>query len=271
MFALDAVAKLGADHACGAIVGTTGVVAAVGDQTFRFPLASVTKLFTAYATLIATEECTVALDDPVGPEGSTLAHLLAHASGLAPDDRKTSLAPPGTRRIYSNAGFEILADYVADRAAMPFREYLIEAVLLPLEMADADLDGSPASGGIASLADCVAFASELLSPTLVAEDSLRRATQVAFPGLDGVLPGFGRERPCDWGLGFEIRDAKSPHWTGKKNSSETFGHFGQQGSFIWIDPVASVALVVLSDRPFGAWAAEAWPVLSDAVLAEKAG
>ncbi|HLX78835.1 MAG TPA: hypothetical protein VKR27_08110, partial [Acidimicrobiales bacterium] len=62
---------------------------------------------------------------------------------------------------------------------------------------------------------------------------------------------------------------KSPHWTGKNNSTATFGHFGQLGSFIWVDPAVSVALVVLSDRAFGPWAAAAWPVVSDAVLAER--
>ena len=35
----------------------------------------------------------------------------------------------------------------------------------------------------------------------------------------------------------------------------------------WIDPVASVGLVALSDRDFDKWAAEAWPKLSDTVLA----
>ena len=58
------------------------------------------------------------------------------------------------------------------------------------------------------------------------------ATDVQFPGLTGVLPGFGVQRPNDWGLGFEIRDAKSPHWTGSANSGRTYGHFGQSGTFI---------------------------------------
>lgn len=267
-FAIDAVVTLGADHAAGAVVSPSGVIAAVGDQTFRFPLASVTKIFTAYAALIAWEERTVALDDPAGPAGSTLEHLLSHASGLAPDGPERVLAPPGTERIYSNLGFELLADHVADRAGIPFREYLIESVFLPLEMADAKLDGSPASGIAASLADCVAFVSELLEPTLVAPETLARATTVAFPGLVGVLPGFGRESPCDWGLGFELRDTKSPHWTGAKNSSGTYGHFGQSGSFIWIDPVEALALIVLTDRPFGPWAVEAWPRISDDILGE---
>ena len=89
---------------------------------------------------------------------------------------------------------------------------------------------------------------------------------VAFPGLDGVLPGFGRQQPNDWGLGCEIRDHKAPHWTAPDNSPATFGHFGQSGSFLWVDPAAQLACVSLSDTAFGPWAADRWPRLSAAVL-----
>jgi CubicO group peptidase (beta-lactamase class C family) len=42
--------------------------------------------------------------------------------------------------------------------------------------------------------------------------------------------------PNDWGLGFELRDTKEPHWTGTRNSPRTYGHFGGSGSFLWLDP-----------------------------------
>jgi CubicO group peptidase (beta-lactamase class C family) len=66
----------------------------------------------------------------------------------------------------------------------------------------------------------------------------------------------------------EIRGGKQPHWTGTTNAPSTFGHFGQSGSFLWIDPVAGVVCGGLSDRPFGPWAIRAWPELADAVLAD---
>jgi CubicO group peptidase (beta-lactamase class C family) len=72
--------------------------------------------------------------------------------------------------------------------------------------------------------------------------------------------------PNDWGLGFELRDRKSPHWTGTRNSPATFGHFGAAGTFLWVDPDAGLACAVLTDEPFGPWAVEAWPALGDAVL-----
>ncbi len=54
---------------------------------------------------------------------------------------------------------------------------------------------------------------------------------------------------------------------GRRNSPATFGHFGRSGTFLWVDPVAGLGVGCLTDRPFGAWAGEAWPALSDAVLA----
>ena len=101
-------------------------------------------------------------------------------------------------------------------------------------------------------------------------ETLAEATAVAFPGLIGVLPGFGRMDPNDWGLGVELRDEKRPHWTGERNSPRTFGHFGQSCSFLWVDPVAGVACASLCDRDFGNWAKDAWPRLSDAIIAELA-
>ena len=250
-------------NAAVAVIGPAS--ASRGDEERVYTWASVTKLLTALAALVAVEEGVVDLDDPAGPPGSTLRHLLAHASGLGPD-APTPLAEPGKRRIYSNAGFEVLADVVAGGAEMPFGEYLAKAVFGPLELRTT-LEGSPASGVRGTLADLCALGRELLSPTLVAPETLAEATAVAFPGLVGVLPGFGRMDPNDWGLGFELRDEKSPHWTGARNSPETFGHFGQSGGFLWVDPAAGIACACLTDAGFGDWAKEAWPQLSDGVLA----
>ena len=216
-----------------------------GDAARVFRWASVTKPVVALATLVAAEEGTIDLDEPAGPPGSTIRHLLAHASGL-PFEAGPPIAKPGTRRIYSNAGFEALAEALAEHAEMPFAEYLSKAVLEPLGM-NADLRESPAGG---------------------LHGTLEEATSVQFPGLVGVLPSFGRMEPNDWGLGFELRDAKAPHWTGANNSPRTFGHFGGSGTFLWVDPDAGIALGCLTDREFGDWAKEAWPRLSDAVLAE---
>lgn len=257
--------------ASAAVVRADGTLAGSrGPTGHRFGLASVTKPLCAYAVLVAVEEGAVELDEPAGPEGSTVRHLLAHASGYAFDQTR-AMAAPGTRRIYSNTGFEALADHVEKVTAIPFPVYLHEAVLRPLGMAASELVGSPAAGALSTVADLARFAAELQAPRLIAPATLAEATSVAFPGLRGVLPGYGGQTPNDWGLGFEIRDAKSPHWTGRSSSPRTFGHFGQSGTFLWVDPEAGAACVCLTDRDFGEWAMPRWPALTDAVLAELRG
>jgi CubicO group peptidase (beta-lactamase class C family) len=216
--------------------------------------------------LVAVEEGIVDLDEPAGPPGATVRHLLAHASGL-PLDGDTPIGRPGDRRIYSNTGFAVLGELVAARAEMAFADYLHAAVWAPLALS-ARLVGDPGSGAEGTVGDLAALGRELLAPTLVAGETLAEATAVQFPGLDGVLPGYGRLSPNDWGLGFELRDGKAPHWTGAGNSARTFGHFGRSGTFLWVDPDSGLALACLTDEPFGDWAKEAWPRLSDAVLSE---
>ena len=120
----------------------------------------------------------------------------------------------------------------------------------------------------ACLDDVLALGRELLAPTVIAPETLAEMTAVQFPGLDGVLPDFGRFSPLDWGLGVELKGAKVPHWSGSLTSPRSFGHFGGSGTFLWVDPVAGVACAVLTTRPFGEWAKAAWPPLSDAVLHE---
>jgi CubicO group peptidase (beta-lactamase class C family) len=179
-------------------------------------------------------------------------------------------AEPGARRLYSNAGFEVLGDHVAKATDIPFSEYLRQAVLDPLGMAATTLDGggSPAKDGVSSVADLARFAAELQAPRLLDPRTVAEAMTVQFPGTKGVLPGYGHQNPNDWGLGFEIRDGKAPHWTGASSSPRTFGHFGQSGTFLWVDPDAGLACTALTDRAFGPWATEVWPDFTDAVLRE---
>jgi CubicO group peptidase (beta-lactamase class C family) len=259
------------DTAAAAVVRRDGtVLGTYGPQERPFPLASVTKPLAAYAVLVGYEEGAYELDDPAGPDGSTVRHLLAHASGLAFDEHRV-MAAPGARRIYSNAGFEVLGDTVAKATGLPFAAYLAEAVLQPLGMAGTTLPGGPAAGGVSTVRDLTAFAAEVQAPRLLHPTTVAAATlEVAFPGLRGVLPGYGMQPANDWGLGFEIRGTKSPHWTSPRSAPSTFGHFGQSGTFLWFDPQAGASCAVLTDRAFGAWTTEHWPALTTAILTELA-
>jgi CubicO group peptidase (beta-lactamase class C family) len=246
MQSLRAIDDWGAGLAAAGVVRADGIVDTYGPRDVAGRWASVTKLLTGLAVLVAVEEGVVELDEH-------LRRLLSHAGER--------------RRQYSNEAVEEAAAIVAAGAEMPFADYFHEAVVGPLDLRGS-LQGSPASGYVGPLDDLLALGRELLAPTLIAQETLDEATTVQFPGLAGVLPSWGRQDPNDWGLAFELRDHKSPHWTGAHNSPRTFGHFGQLGTFIWVDPELRAACGVLTNRDFGDWAKEAWPAFNDAVVAE---
>ncbi|WP_404290923.1 serine hydrolase domain-containing protein [Glutamicibacter arilaitensis] len=256
------------DNAVSVIVNGDGaIVATHGDTSRVYPLASVTKLLSTYAFLIALEEEAITLEDPAGPDGSTVHHLLAHTAGFD-FDSKTIRYAVGTKRGYSNAGFEVLAEHLEKDTGMSFSEYAQEAVFTPLGMSNTEIDGSCAKDGKSTASDLALFAAELLNPTLLAPQTLADATSIHFENLAGILPGYGRQNPNDWGLGFEIRSTKSPHWTGPSHPATTFGHFGQSGTFLWVDPENRLACVTLTDKPFGPWAVEAWAQFNEKIQNE---
>ena len=132
-----------------AVVDVNGLVASRGDIEQVFALASITKLVTALSMLVAVEEGTVSWTDLVTP-GITLANLMSHSAGVRPEgvgrDESISVAAPGTRRIYSNAGFEMAAAHLVARSRIPFGQYVAEAVLDPLELSLTSLAGQAATG-----------------------------------------------------------------------------------------------------------------------------
>ena len=250
-----------------------------------FPFASVTKPIVAWSALVAVERGLLDLEAPAGAgtahgpagagaaramlPGATVRHLLAHASGIA-FDSDAVLAAPGTRRIYSNRGIEILGERLQEATATPLERWVETTVLEPLGMSSVLVPGSPAHSGEGTARDLAVFAGELAAPRLISASLAAEATSVVFPGLDGVLPGYGRQAPNDFGLGVEVRGHKHPHWTGKACSPAAFGHFGQSGSFIWVDPEARRQAVFLGERRFAAVHKDAWPDLCDQILALEA-
>jgi len=259
----------GADHAAAVVLGNRPL-ARRGDAGWVFGWASVTKLLTAWTTLIAVERGIIDFDEAQGPPGATVRHLLAHTSGWS-FDGLAILAAPGTRRIYSNTGFDRLGALLEERLGQPYESVLRTLVLDPLGMTRTHLLDRPSQGLHGPLADLERFAVELRRPSLITAETAALSTTVAFPGVKGVVPGIGNFEPCDWGLGLELHDGKRPHWMGETNSPATFGHFGGAGTMVWVDPAADLACVVLTDREFGRWALDAWPRFSDAVLRSAAG
>lgn len=267
----DLVEDWPVDTVAAAVVGEgRGVMAATGDQSWSTRVASITKVVVAYAALVAVEERTLDLDGAAGRQGATVRHLLSHAAGYDFDSARMA-ADVGVRRVYSNVGFETFGTHLADAAGIPVGVYVKEGVLDPLGMVSSKLVGSPAHGLHSTVDDLARFSGELLVPTLIAPTTHAQIGTPQFPELGGVLPGFGRFEPNPWGIGAEIKGGKQPHWMGSATSPSTFGHFGGSGTLLWVDPEIGLAVVVLTDRDFGSWAVEAWPVFSDAVVARFGG
>ncbi|GAA0995948.1 serine hydrolase domain-containing protein [Nocardiopsis tropica] len=267
---LAELAEWPVENAAGALLRTdeARTVDTYGDLDAEYELASVTKLLVAYGVLVAIEEEAITLDQPAGPRGSTVEHLLAHASGIAFDSADVQ-APPATQRIYSSYGYELLADLIAAEADIPFPDYLDEAVFAPLGMTRTRLAGPAGHGARSTVADLSRFAAEIAAPTLLDPRTVDRAQAVHFPGLPGFVPGYGKFANNTWGLGFEVKGDKRAHWTGTRNSPRTVGHFGQAGTYLWFDPDLRLAAVVLTDRPFGAWAKPLWSEFNDRLISQE--
>ena len=184
-----------------------------------------------------------------------------------PSTARTPIAEPGRRRIYSNTGFEVLAEAVAAARRDAVR-------------------GLPARGGARAARDaapsCAArrrrAARHPRRPRCALGRELQRAeARRARDARRGDLGPVPRPRSacCRTSAAWtrttgasasSCATRSSRTGPATRNSPRTFGHFGGSGTFLWVDPEADVALACLTDRDFGPWALEAWPALSDAVL-----
>ncbi len=242
-----------------ALVDVDGIVASAGDTGVSHPWASVTKIIAALSVLDVVHDGLLDLDDPAGPPGATVRHLLAHASGLAFDETRV-IARPGTRRVYSNVGIDTAVSAACAASRAPDAATLItNRVLLPLGMRGTRLTGPASHGAVGPLEDLARLAAELIDPRVLPARVVADAANPAFPGLAGLLPGYGKQVPNDWGLGLELKGGKCPHWMPPEAPADAFGHFGQAGSFLWVDRSCLVAAVALTGTPFGPWAVDAWP------------
>ena len=255
-----------------ALVGVTGpdvTLAVQGDAQAVMPLASVTKLLTVWGAFIAVERELIDLDEPAGPEGATVLNLLDHTSGL-PMEGDRPLAQPGKRRIYSNAGIEALAAHIADAAGMPFADWMLREVTRPLGMERTDVTGRASADARSCIEDLLIFGREVLRPTLIPPALRDLALTVSHPGLRGVVPGYGSFEDCQWGLGFELKGVKSPHWLADSFPPGTAGHFGALGSFLFIDRSRDLAAAFLSGVPFDDEHKRLWPALTEEIATRYA-
>ena len=223
MGVLDPLGTWPVGSAAAAVVDAGGtVLETYGDQGAVFWLASVTKPLVALSVLVASRRArspwttrpAPGLDRPAPARarrrhrpGQEPRHRQARTAGSTPTPASTSSATAWPRSPASPAPTTAPG---AVRAAGPGRDRAGRAA-------------RTAAAGPAS-ADLATVVAELLAPrALLHPSTVAELATVQFPGLSGVVPGFGRQPTNDWGLGFEVRDSKSPHWTGAANSPATFG------------------------------------------------
>lgn len=281
-----------------------------------FRIASVTKLFTATAVVMLDEAGALGLDDPVkehlpwfeivrppetGTAPITVRHLLTHTSGLPRDSRLTNFsrlyqpprqeaiaalpdqrleAPPGEAYAYSNLGYGVLGELIAEASGTSYAEYLESRILRPLEMSRTLVHPTPGdhtawghearrpddSRGKADFWD-LGFATPAGGMASSVEDLARfvRFQLAPYNGLDPPL------LPAE-----EIRDMHSVHhvmdpsrggsgfgWGVEVSNDQHIVYHGgelpEQTSFVLIDLKVRIGVVVLTnarDADAGALAQE---------------
>jgi CubicO group peptidase (beta-lactamase class C family) len=230
--------------------------------------------------------------------GSTWETVGAMYAELPPE------CPPQIRRTYSNAGYAVAARMLERAAEMPMAEYLGAAVLAPLAMNATTLGaavddasvitvrqpgllghgqqlfngarfralGLPQSGGFGTAGDYLRLLDSVrgLGPEVLAAETRRELTINQGGSLPGGVGDFMEWEVCDWAVGFELRDAKVPHWTGSALSATSFTHFGAAGTLAFVDPDRGVEAVLLANRgTYSRWMLEpaAWPAICAALVA----
>jgi len=280
-----------------------------------FDLASLTKpVATATSVMILLEEGKLRLNDRVatfvpgferyGKGGITVRHLLTHVSGLRPDvdladewvgtDTAIKLAieevpsaPPGTRFVYSDINFFLLAEIIRQVSGQPLDEFAAERIFRPLKMRDTMFDPPETlQPRIAPTESCTPYGWPCEGPgkTMlrgkVHDPTARRMEGVAgHAGLFGTADDLavfarmllaggtsGRTRilsplsvakmttpvPSEDGrttrtLGWDMDSAYSAN-RGELLPVGSFGHTGFTGTSLWIDPSTGLFVVFLSNR-----------------------
>ncbi len=257
-----------------AVIDAGGNYHYVGSASGRYAFASVTKLFSTYVVADAVLSGFISfedvIDDPYFDKGDvTLADLMSHASGVRPVPLECF--EPRQKRIYTNEAFQYAGDFLIRRLGRQFKGVtvgqLFEEGLGSHLSTTIDIAGSCANSATGTFDDLVKFLAEMRIPTFLDRQMHEFLVTPHCEDLPGILPGWGHYDRNLFGIGYEIKGEKSPHWSGACSSSSTFGHFGQSGTFVFHDPMHSVSVACVTNEAFGPWAKEAYPQMCDEIYA----
>lgn len=221
---------------------------------------------------------------------------------------------PGEQFNYSDNGFTIAGIMAERVTGLRFGDIVQREVLTPLGMLDASMfppedwwpriaavigdsaegretaemfnsaeyrrRGAPAGGLFATVRGIVPFLRAFLQQGVAqGRPWLRRETVAAMmrpqvsgiPGRVGVL----YEWPAvEWGLGWDVKGSKTPHWSGTLTSPQTISHEGYAGTLVWADPTRELLCVIFTNHTF----ADHWNlkpsklgIVSDAIVRATGG
>ena len=138
-------------------------------------------------------------------------------------------------------------------------------------------DAPPQGGAFATARAYGAFLSCLLARggaagrALLAPETVEEMLAPQFGPLPGGVEGVGEWPDLCWGLGFDVRGRREPHWAGPALGPRGASHFGASGTLAWLDPDRGLGLVALANRgSYSGWWREPWAALGSAVTAAAA-
>jgi len=255
-----------------AYIGLDDELHVLGKAAERYRLASITKLLTTYVISDAVMGGFLKFEDVVtSPKlkssDVTIKDLLSHSSGIRPED----LDPIDRhqKRIYTNEAFDLAGETLISKLGTDFSATsigdLFEEGLGGHLGTSINFEGSCSASATGTLDDLILLMKEFRNPTYLDVETQELLTTPYLPELEGILPGWGNYKNNTFGIGFEIKGNKQPHWTGSISSEKTFGHFGQSGAFIFHDPINKVSVCCVTNKDFAPWAKEEFPKVSDSI------
>ena len=265
-----------------------------------FDIASLTKVVaTTPAVMQLVEQGKIRLNDPVvkyipefGQNGKgdiTVRDLLTHFSGLPPDldlshpwtgrdvgysmaFGSTPISPPGTRFVYSDINFIVLAALVDRVSGIPFDSYCAQNIFTPLGMghtrfrppaewqsqiAPTEYDErgqmlhgivhDPSArrvGGVAGHAGVFSTADDLAKLAQALLDGSSVLSRLAIAKM--TTPQQPPIAPVLRGLGWDIDSPFSSN-RGELLPVGSFGHTGFTGTSLWIDPTTRTYIILLTN------------------------
>lgn len=272
----------------------------INEPKTNFRLASITKQFTAFSIMLLENEGKLSFDDklekffPSFPDygkNITVRQILQHTSGLVDYEncindsvtvqlkdqdvldilmkQDSTYFQPGTKHLYSNSGYAVLALIVEKLSGKSFAEFLNERIFSPLKMNDSvgfekgisqvenrafgyaninskfeNTDQSLTSavlgdGGIySSVLDMAKWSLEIDKPTLLSKEKLNVAfTKLVLPNGEVVNYGFG------WRLD-PYKNYERPYHTGSTS--------GFSNMFMKIPELNLTIIVLMNVRDYDA-------------------